>query len=71
MNSLLTIVIPTRDRPDFLEKCLRSVFERQTALPQVIVSDNSKFDHPAINQLRDKYGFAYIRQSGELTSVNT
>jgi glycosyltransferase involved in cell wall biosynthesis len=67
MNSLLTIVIPTRDRPDFLEKCLRSVFERQTALPRVIVSDNSKYDHPAINQLRDKYGFAYIRQSGELS----
>jgi glycosyltransferase involved in cell wall biosynthesis len=67
MTSLLTIVIPTRDRPDFLEKSLRSVFERQTTIPQVIVSDNSTVDRPAIGELRDKYRFAYVRQSGHLS----
>jgi glycosyltransferase involved in cell wall biosynthesis len=66
MSRPLTIVIPTRDRPDFLEKCLRSVFEGQTVLSHVIVSDNSKSDQPGINELRRKYTFAYVRQSGAL-----
>jgi hypothetical protein len=63
----LTIVIPTRDRPDFLEHCLRSVFENQASIPPVIVSDNSSFDSPAIDILRQKYPFAYVRQSGTMT----
>jgi glycosyltransferase involved in cell wall biosynthesis len=63
----VTIVIPTRDRPDFLENCLRSVFEHQTTVPDVIVSDNSTSDHPAVHALQRKYGFRYVRQSGELS----
>jgi hypothetical protein len=65
-SELLTIVIPTRDRTDLLELCLRSVFERQTIVPNVIVSDNSTVDHNEIEVLRRKYGFAYVRQSGKL-----
>ena len=68
MNSeLLTIVIPTRDRPDFLELCLQSVFECQTAVPPVIVSDNSTSERTAIRALQRKYGFHYVRQCGELS----
>ena len=63
---LLTIVIPTRDRTDLLELCLRSVYEHQTTVPNVIVSDNSTLDHPEIDVLRRKYGFAYVRRSGKL-----
>jgi glycosyltransferase involved in cell wall biosynthesis len=66
-SELLTIVIPTRDRPEFLEKCLRSVFDDQTALSQVIVSDNSTVDQAVIGKLQDKYRFAYVRQSGQLS----
>jgi glycosyltransferase involved in cell wall biosynthesis len=64
----LTIVIPTRNRPVFLEKCLRSVFEQQTVNPKVIVSDNSTStcDVPAIHALQKQYPFDYVRQSGEL-----
>jgi len=36
-DDLLTIVIPTRDRPDLLALCLRSVFEDQSSVPPVIV----------------------------------
>jgi hypothetical protein len=68
-SRLLTIVIPTRDRPDLLELCLRSVFERQEATPQVIVSDNSTKDLPGIGLLRSKYPFFYVRQSGKLSMV--
>ena len=71
MNSgLLTIVIPTRDRPELLELCLRSVFERQTTIPNVIVSDNSTSEHPAIDALRRRYGFAYLRRSGEMNMTD-
>ncbi len=70
MNSnQLTIVIPTRDRPDFLEKCLRSVYECQTGIPTVIVSDNSTTDQPAIRVFQSKYGFDYVRQSGALNQT--
>jgi glycosyltransferase involved in cell wall biosynthesis len=69
-SQLLTIVIPTRDRVDLLELCLRSVFERQTIVPPVIVSDNSTSAQPAIETLQHKYRFAYIRQSGKLSMVD-
>ncbi|MGH8059277.1 MAG: glycosyltransferase family 2 protein [Candidatus Entotheonellia bacterium] len=68
-RELLTIVIPTRDRPDFLAMCLRSVFERQSVIPHVIVSDNSTVDHPSVRELQQQYGFTYIRQSGELSQT--
>jgi hypothetical protein len=35
----------------------------------VIVSDNSTRDHPAIQELNSKYGFAYVRQSGRVPIV--
>jgi Glycosyl transferase family 2 len=71
---LLTITIPTRDRPDLLEKCLQSVYGGQTAIPNVVVSDNSTRDHPIIDTFRRRYGFTYVRQSGRLsqaTHINT
>jgi glycosyltransferase involved in cell wall biosynthesis len=69
ISELLTIIIPTRNRPDFLELCLRSVFESQSIVPHVIVSDNSTSDQPVINILQTKYRFGYVRQSGKLTQV--
>jgi glycosyltransferase involved in cell wall biosynthesis len=65
---LLTIVIPTRDRPELLETCLRSVFENQVSVP-VIVSDNSTRSHSVISTLQQRYGFGYVRQSGMLTAT--
>jgi SAM-dependent methyltransferase len=67
LSELLTIVIPTRNRLDFLEDCLKSVFDRQTTIPKVIVSDNSTSDAPGMEILRKKYGFSYVRQSGNLS----
>jgi glycosyltransferase involved in cell wall biosynthesis len=68
-SQFLTIVIPARNRPDFLELCLRSVFERQETRVKVIVSDNSTSELPTIVRLRNKYPFCYVRQSGKLTMV--
>ena len=47
--NLLTITIPTKDRPDLLEKCL---YAWQTNIPNVVVSDNSSKDHPIIDTFR-------------------
>jgi hypothetical protein len=67
MSSLLTIVIPTRDRVELLRLTLASVYERQTRIPPVIVSDNStKTDDGEMENLRRRYGFSYVRQSGQL-----
>jgi len=69
ISELLTIVIPTRDRPELLEKCLGSIFECQPVIPHVMVSDNSTCDQPAMAALRRKYDFVYVRQSGDLNMV--
>jgi hypothetical protein len=66
----LTIVVPTRDRLELLEFCLRSVFERQDTIPEVIVSDNSSSDLPGMELLRKRYKFSYVRQSGQLSMVD-
>jgi glycosyltransferase involved in cell wall biosynthesis len=67
ISDLLTIVIPTRDRPELLERCLRSVFDDQPVTPQVIVSDNSTRDFDAIEPVRQRYGFSYVRRSGAMS----
>ena len=69
VRDLLTVVIPTRNRPDLLALCLRSVFEKQTCHPRVVVSDNSHPSAPDIEPLRSRYGFEYVRQSGTLSIV--
>ena len=70
MNSqLLTVVIPTRDRPEWLSCCLQSVFEGQNSTVPVIVSDNSASEHPAMNELKGRYDFCYIRQSGKMSQT--
>lgn len=68
-SGLLSVIIPTRDRPELLEACLRSVFESQAEI-DVIVSDNSTRDHPEILQLRTRFNFTYVRQSGELRATD-
>ena len=69
-SQLPTIVIPTRNRIDFLELCLRSVFERQDIVPNVVVSDNSSADLRGMETLRSKYPFSYVRQSGKLSMTD-
>lgn len=69
VKDTLTIVVPTRDRPELLARCLRSIFEQQPYRPEVIVSDNSTNDHAAVHGLRSRYDFAYIRQSGKIPVV--
>ena len=69
-SELLTIVIPTRDRADLLEMCLRSVFEKQTVRPRVIVSDNSTNEIAKMSHLRSRYSFEYVRRSGRLSMTD-
>ena len=66
MNHRLSIVVPTRDRIDLLELALASIYERQTLIPPVIVSDNSTRDDAGMDRLRDRYGFTYVRQTGQV-----
>ena len=67
MSPLLTIVIPTRDRVEFLKRCLDSVFARKSEFVPVVVSDNSTTESSGIAGLKATYPFQYVRQSGELT----
>lgn len=67
LRDLLTIAIPTRNRPDLLALCLASVFDRQTVTPRVVVSDNSTRACAEIESLQRRYQFDYKRRSGALT----
>lgn len=67
---LLTIVIPTRNRLDYLERCLQSVFRDQDLIPNVFVSDNSTQQTSGMDLLRRTYSFSYVRQSGQLSMVD-
>ena len=67
-SDVLSVIVPTRDRPELLAACLRSVYESQAHI-DVIVSDNSTRDHSVIQQLRARYGFTYIRQTGNLSAT--
>lgn len=69
-DSALTIVIPTRNRPEWLARCLRSVFEHQTTTVPVVVSDNSSSQYPALPALEEQYHLTYIRQSGVLSQTD-
>jgi hypothetical protein len=68
-SSDLTVVVMTRDRVDLLEKALVSVFDRQSSLPPVIVSDNSTREYSELKEFQQRYGFSYIRQPGTLTAT--
>lgn len=70
MNSDLTIVVPTRDRANWLAPCLRSLFEYQTTAVPVIVSDNSVSQHSAVAALKRSYDFTYVRQSGLMSMTD-
>lgn len=69
VRDLLTVVIPTRNRPELLGLCLQSVFEKQTCRPRIVVSDNSYPSPTDIEPLQSRYGFEYVRQSGTLSIV--
>jgi hypothetical protein len=63
-HSHLTVVVMTRNRPVLLHSCLRSIFDCQAPVPEVIVSDNSTVTDRRTEELREIYRFTYVRQSG-------
>lgn len=54
---LLSIIIPTKDRHFYLEKCLKSLLEIEGENFEIIVNDNSekKFNNPILNNSKIKY----------------
>lgn len=66
-SKFLTIVVPARNRPEFLGLCLRSIFDHKGDLPEVIVSDNSTHEVEGIRTLVESFPVSYVRQSGKLS----
>jgi glycosyltransferase involved in cell wall biosynthesis len=63
---LISVVVPTRDRPDQLERCLAAL-ERQTAsdLIEVIVVDDGSANPAAVEEVvRDRSQVQLVRQAG-------
>lgn len=54
-----TVVIPTRDRPDTLHKCLMTVLNQDYPVLEVIVSDNA--GGPATTEVIESFGDPRIR----------
>lgn len=47
MTDLLTVVVPTRDRPELLDRCLSALSTELLAGDQVVVVDSAPVAHPA------------------------
>jgi GT2 family glycosyltransferase len=61
---MVSIIIPTRDAPDYLEKCLRSIFERSTyAAYEVVLVDNDTRDARAL-AVMERFPIRRVQLSG-------
>jgi GT2 family glycosyltransferase len=65
-HRLVSVVIPSKDHPEVLQKCLES-FRRKTLYPyyEWIVVDNGSSDEnkKKMEELRREYGFTYLYES--------
>jgi hypothetical protein len=68
MNNQITIIVPTRERSDVLQYCLRTLAAQNSDRINIIVSDNSSID-----ETRDVYDaiaderFRYVRTSKRIS----
>jgi GT2 family glycosyltransferase len=56
----LTIVVPTRDRADFLDRCLRSLRNAVRPQDELIVADSASSD-PRVRDVAEAHGVKYVR----------
>jgi glycosyltransferase involved in cell wall biosynthesis len=61
MTPRLSVVIPTRDRPAMLERCLASVVASISADDEVLVVDSASRDHAAVAAVASAAGVACLR----------
>lgn len=65
-NYLLTIVLPTRDRPDLVESCLRTIVRQDLRNVEVIVSDNGIcYSCEGVVKKYAGYGIKYKHTDGD------
>ena len=71
-NSTVSVIIPTMDRPEMLERCIRSVISSTYKNIQILVSDDSDSDGSrlAVDRLKDKFQkILYIHNTEKNISI--
>lgn len=65
MNYTFSIVIPVYNRPDFIMKCLRSVYNQSVNFAEVIVVDDCSTDNTynILLELQERYNFVLLQQA--------
>ncbi|HVW81451.1 MAG TPA: glycosyltransferase family A protein [Mycobacteriales bacterium] len=73
MREPLSVVVPTRNRPAMLERCLESLARELTGADEVVVVDSASTDAAAIRALADRFGVRLVRcdQPGASLARNT
>lgn len=64
----VSVIIPSRDHPELLSRCLKSIRERTTHEEyEIIVVDNGSKEtaRKAVEELKEEYGFTYIYEKEE------
>jgi glycosyltransferase involved in cell wall biosynthesis len=56
----LSVVVPTRDRPEFLDRCLRSLRQSLRDGDELIVADSASSD-PRVREVAQAHGAVYVR----------
>lgn len=65
---LVSVIIPSKDNPEVLETCIRSIYEKTAYSDyEVVVVDNgsSEENRAKIDVLKDEYGFRYLYEPME------
>lgn len=56
----ITVVVPTKDRPDLLDQCLKTIAPQLDAGDELIVVDSASRD-PGIGSIAERHGATYVR----------
>ena len=57
----VTVVVPTRDRPDMLDRCLRSVRAAVTTDDEIVVVDSASRDAAAVAEVATRHSARLVR----------
>ena len=71
-SPLISVIIPTMDRPDMLERCIRSVISSTYKNIEILISDDSDSDDSrlAVDRLKGRFQkILYIHNTGKNISV--
>ncbi|HVV75160.1 MAG TPA: glycosyltransferase family A protein [Mycobacteriales bacterium] len=61
MRAALSVVVPTRDRPELLQRCLAALLSELTDIDEIVVADSASQDAAAVTAAAQRAGARVVR----------